>query len=42
MFKDGFEGLDLGASSAQSVVLLVIVATLTAVQFRHIERKVHY
>ncbi|GGF77732.1 ABC transporter permease [Azorhizobium oxalatiphilum] len=42
VFKDGFEGLDLGASSAQSVVLLVIVATLTAVQFRHIERKVHY
>lgn len=42
VFKDGFEGLDLGASSAQSVVLLAIVAGLTVIQFRHIERKVHY
>lgn len=42
VFRDGFEGLDLGGSSAQSVVLLVIVVALTAVQFRHIERKVTY
>jgi sn-glycerol 3-phosphate transport system permease protein len=42
VFKDGFEGLNLGSSAAQSVVLLVIVIALTAIQFRHIERKVHY
>ncbi|APF36126.1 sn-glycerol-3-phosphate ABC transporter permease UgpA [Chelatococcus daeguensis] len=42
VFKDGFESLNLGASAAQSVVLLVIVIGLTALQFRHIERKVHY
>ena len=34
--------LDLGGSSAQSVILMVVVITLTAVQFRFIERKVHY
>ncbi len=42
VFKDGFVSLDLGSSSAQSVVLLVIVMALTVLQFRHIERKVHY
>ena len=42
VFRDGFEGLDLGGSSAQSVVLLVIVVALTALQFRHIERRVSY
>jgi sn-glycerol 3-phosphate transport system permease protein len=33
---------DLGSSSAQSVVLMVIVIALTVVQFRFIERRVHY
>lgn len=42
VFRDGFEALALGASSAQSVVLLAIVVALTALQFRHIERKVAY
>ncbi|MFP4351034.1 MAG: sn-glycerol-3-phosphate ABC transporter permease UgpA [Desulfococcaceae bacterium] len=42
VFYDGFIGLDLGGSAAQSVVLMVIVITLTVVQFRYIERKVHY
>ncbi|QRG05112.1 sn-glycerol-3-phosphate ABC transporter permease UgpA [Xanthobacter dioxanivorans] len=42
VFRDGFEGLDLGGSSAQSVMLLLIVIALTAMQFRHIERKVSY
>ncbi|MFS8038003.1 sn-glycerol-3-phosphate ABC transporter permease UgpA [Xanthobacter sp. AM11] len=42
VFRDGFEGLDLGGSAAQSVVLLAIVIVLTAVQFRHIERRVSY
>ncbi|MBT3358159.1 MAG: sn-glycerol-3-phosphate ABC transporter permease UgpA [Rhodospirillales bacterium] len=42
VFSDGFLGLDLGGSAAQSVVLMVIVISLTVVQFRYIERKVHY
>jgi sn-glycerol 3-phosphate transport system permease protein len=42
VFRDGFEALDLGGSAAQSVVLLAIVMTLTLVQFRFIERNVHY
>ena len=42
VYRDGFVGLDLGGSAAQSVVLLVIVIALTAVQFRFLERRVHY
>ncbi len=42
VYNDGFIGLDLGGSAAQSVVLMVIVITLTVVQFRYIERKVEY
>jgi sn-glycerol 3-phosphate transport system permease protein len=39
---DGFIATDLGRSSAQSVILMVIVIALTAIQFRYVERKVHY
>lgn len=42
VYRDGLEGLDLGGSSAQSVVLMLIVIALTMVQFRFIERKVQY
>jgi sn-glycerol 3-phosphate transport system permease protein len=42
VFADGFKGLDLGSSYAQSVVLMVILITLTVVQFRYVERKVQY
>lgn len=42
VFKDGFVGLDLGSSAAQSVVLMVLVIGLTAFQFKYIERKVQY
>jgi sn-glycerol 3-phosphate transport system permease protein len=42
IFRDGFESLDLGSSSAQSVVLMLIVGALTIVQFRYIERNIHY
>ena len=42
VFNDGFIGLDLGGSAAQSVVLMGIVITLTVIQFRYVERKVHY
>ncbi len=42
LWQDGFQGLDLGGSAAQSVVLMVVVIALTAVQFRWVERKVQY
>jgi sn-glycerol 3-phosphate transport system permease protein len=42
IFYDGFKGLDLGGSAAQSAVLMVILIALTVVQFRFIERKVQY
>ena len=42
VYHDGFLGLDLGGSAAQSVVLMVIVISLTVIQFRYIERKVQY
>ena len=42
MYADGFKGLDLGGSAAQSVILMAIVVTLTVVQFRYVERKVQY
>ncbi|MCX7026513.1 MAG: sn-glycerol-3-phosphate ABC transporter permease UgpA [Spirochaetes bacterium] len=42
VWKDGVMNLDLGSSSAQSVILLIMVSALTVVQFRFIERKVTY
>jgi len=42
VYRDGFRGNDLGGSSAQSVILMVLVLILTIVQFRLIERRVHY
>jgi len=42
LYYDGFKALDLGGSAAQSVVLMVILITLTVVQFRYIERRVNY
>jgi sn-glycerol 3-phosphate transport system permease protein len=42
VYSDGFLGLDLGGSAAQSVILMVVVISLTVIQFRYIERKVHY
>jgi sn-glycerol 3-phosphate transport system permease protein len=42
VYVDGVENLNLGSSAAQSVILMIIVIAMTAVQFRFIERKVHY
>jgi len=39
---DGFEGLQLGYSAAQSVILMLVVMLLTAMQFRYAEKKVTY
>lgn len=42
VYKDGFVGLDLGSSAAQSVILMMIVITLTIIQFRYVEKRVEY
>ena len=42
VYSDGFVGLDLGGSAAQSVILMIIVVTLTVIQFRYLERRVQY
>ena len=42
VYNDGVKGGDLGGSSAQSVVLMLIVIALTVVQFRFVEKKVQY
>ena len=42
VYHDGVKSADIGGSSAQSVILMIIVIALTVVQFRFIERKVQY
>ena len=42
VYLDGKSGADLGGSAAQSVMLLLIVVVLTAIQFRYVERRVNY
>ncbi|MBV1897369.1 MAG: sn-glycerol-3-phosphate ABC transporter permease UgpA [Rhodobacteraceae bacterium] len=42
VFNDGFVGLDLGGSAAQSVILMILVISMTVIQFRYVEKKVDY
>ncbi|WP_133129285.1 ABC transporter permease subunit [Legionella yabuuchiae] len=42
VYQDGFVGMDPGSSSAQSVILMIIVIGLTLIQFHYLEKKVHY
>ena len=42
VYEDGFIGLNLGSSAAQSVILMGIVIVLTIIQFRYVERRVTY
>jgi sn-glycerol 3-phosphate transport system permease protein len=42
VYFDGFKAMDLGSSAAQSAVLMVIVIGLTVIQFRFVEKRVHY
>jgi sn-glycerol 3-phosphate transport system permease protein len=42
VYYDGVRAADLGGSSAQSVILMFVVISLTVVQFRFVERKVQY
>ncbi|GIX49099.1 MAG: glycerol-3-phosphate transporter permease [Candidatus Tectimicrobiota bacterium] len=42
VYVDGVVNLNLGTSSAQSVILLFLAVVLTAFQFRFVERRVFY
>ncbi len=42
IYFDGFKGLDYSGASAQSIVLMMLVMALTILQFRYVERKIHY
>ena len=42
VYFDGFIGQNLGSSAAQSVILMLIVISLTVIQFRWVEKKVEY
>ncbi|HET7341902.1 MAG TPA: ABC transporter permease subunit [Methylomirabilota bacterium] len=42
LWKDGFVGLNLGSSAAQSVILMAVVVLLTMLQFRFAEKRVTY
>lgn len=42
IYFDGFRGLDYSGAAAQSIILMLLVIVLTFVQFRFVERKIHY
>ena len=42
VYNDGVKAADLGGSSAQSAILMLIVVLLTVAQFRFVERRVNY
>ena len=42
VYLDGFRGNDIGGSSAQSVILMGVVFVLTLLQFRFLEKRIHY
>ncbi|GAB4171445.1 MAG: sn-glycerol-3-phosphate ABC transporter permease UgpA [Geothermobacteraceae bacterium] len=42
VYQDGFIGLNLGSSSAQSVILMLLIVFITLLQFKYVERKVQY
>ena len=42
IFSDGFKGLDYSMAAAQSLVLMFLVISLTFIQFRFVERRIHY
>lgn len=42
IYEDGFRGLDYSGAAAQSIILMILVISLTFIQFRYVERRVHY
>ena len=42
VYQDGFIGLNLGSSAAQSIVLMSLIILITVLQFKYVERKIQY
>jgi sn-glycerol 3-phosphate transport system permease protein len=42
IYQDAFQNFQFGFASAQAVILLLLVMALTLIQFRFVERRVHY
>ena len=42
IYSEGFKGMNYSGAAAQSVILMLLVMALTFVQFRYVERRVHY
>ncbi|MCJ7873878.1 ABC transporter permease subunit [Phaeobacter sp. J2-8] len=42
IYSDGFQGQNYSSAAAQSVILMALVIALTVLQFRFVERKIHY
>lgn len=42
LYEDGFMAMDMGSAAAQSVILMLLVVGLTRLQFKFVEKKVHY
>jgi len=42
IYADGFQGKDYSLAAAQSIVLMLLVIALTVIQFRYVERRIHY
>jgi sn-glycerol 3-phosphate transport system permease protein len=42
IYQDAFQNFRFGFASAQAVILLLLVMSLTIIQFRFVERRVHY
>jgi sn-glycerol 3-phosphate transport system permease protein len=42
IYSDGFRGFDYSGAAAQSIILMGLVMALTFIQFRYVERRVHY
>ncbi|MDO5768965.1 MAG: sn-glycerol-3-phosphate ABC transporter permease UgpA [Psychrobacter sp.] len=42
VYKTAFQSYDYGSSGAQSVILMGFIIVLTALQFKFIEKKIHY
>lgn len=41
-YFDGFRGLDYSGAAAQSIIMILLMIGVTFVQFRYVERRVHY
>jgi len=42
VYQDGFIGLNMGGSAAQSIVLMTLIIAVTLFQFKYVEKKVQY